>query len=70
MSFHELRAACDEGRRRVTFEVEHSEEHGRVFLFGGDLSEKRKMGGGRWEVEREVGVCVLLVYAIHVVGTR
>lgn len=54
----------------MTFEVEHSEEHGRVFLFGGDLSEKRKMGGGRWEVEREVGVCVLLVYAIHVVGTR
>eukprot|EP00913_Durusdinium_trenchii_P012144 g11405.t1 len=39
-SFQSLRAACDEGRRRVTFEVEHSEEHGRVFLFGGCRDSK------------------------------
>ena len=52
MSFHELRAACDEGRRRVTFEVEHSEEHGRVFLFGGDgKAAGLGLGGGKcWQV--------------------
>ncbi|CAK9032894.1 unnamed protein product [Durusdinium trenchii] len=63
MSFHELRAACDEGRRRVTFEVEHSEEHGRVFLFGGcrslglwDPQEAQELTrnatcAGRWELD-------------------